>query len=435
MERTIMDDILLTDPQQNKKNKLHLDSENIFFLVDIFFQLYKAQSYTIRSLPTLCVRCYTSSSSLSSSSFTMAAEKSTTNNTRCFYRYPSIEAFPKAMKHITKVAKGRPFVEYVGYPKIHGTNGAIVYCPSKSEVPYAQSRNRVITSDDDHADFATYVDSHKEFYANLIEKMNACVVHYSNRERVDNNNLEFDTTVLYGEWCGQGIQKDVAVAHLSRRFIVFDVCFIRNTLDGKTIKTWLTPGDACNHRLDNLLCAPEHLLWNIFMFPTYYVSVDVDDPMKSFREDIEPIVKSVVNRCPVGCYFGVEGLGEGIVWTTSEPPYHRMKTKADTWHLYCVQNDPTLKGTTTSTTPAERMKSFLDTVVTTERLEQGIDEVIYEHNRSVTKKHINAFTKWIIEDVEKEHKDLCEDTFQLSFKRCKKNISKRARQWYINQLH
>lgn len=349
-----------------------------------------------------------------------------TSHSSCpFFRYPSIEAFPTAMKQLTTIARGRPYVEYIGHPKIHGTNCAIVN--SSVFGLYAQSRNRVITPSDDHLGFAAYVSSQSEFYTRLIDRLNVNIRHHKSP---DEYKQSFDTTILYGEWCGQGIQKDVAVAGVSPRFIVFDVCLI--STDEPTIqKRWLRPPDINELGIADRLHAPEHLLWNIFLFPTYHVSVDVADPKQSYQNDIEPILRSVVEQCPVGQYFGVEGPGEGLVWSTREPPHHRMKTKVDTWRFQFASDDTTV---TTMDKPAQRVQRFVDIVVTDDRLQQAEHEVIYEHNREFTRTYINAFTKWVIDDIEKEHKDLCETTFAVSFKRCKKDITKRVRQWYMERL-
>jgi hypothetical protein len=261
-----------------------------------------------------------------------------------------------------------------------------------------------------------------------MDRLNTVIRHHKSPDEYE---YPFDTTILYGEWCGHGIQKDVAVAGLSRRFIVFDVCWVCSDEPAATHKTWLRSPDISEFGIADLLHAPDQLLWNIFLFPTYHVSVDVADPSQSYQNDIEPIVRSVVDQCPVGQYFGVEGPGEGLVWSTREPPFHRMKTKADTWRLQSTSDDTPV---TTADNPGKRVRHFLDIVVTDDRLQQAEHEVIVEQNRSLTRTHINAFTKWVIDDIEKEHKDLCESTFALSFKRCKKDITKRARQWYMGRL-
>ncbi len=55
-----------------------------------------------------------------------------------------------------------PEIEFDATVKIHGTNASVVY--NKDGSYYVQSRNRIISVNDDNAGFAKFVDDNKTFY-------------------------------------------------------------------------------------------------------------------------------------------------------------------------------------------------------------------------------------------------------------------------------
>ena len=92
----------------------------------------------------------------------------------------------------------RLFRDMVITEKIDGTNGAVII--TEEGVVAAQSRNRLITPEDDNAGFAKWVD------ANQIELVVALGVGRH-----------------FGEWWGSGIQRRYGLTGNDKRFSLFNV--------------------------------------------------------------------------------------------------------------------------------------------------------------------------------------------------------------------
>src|SRR5262249_9780571 len=81
-------------------------------------------------------------------------------------------------------------VTYRGKVKLHGTNAAVQI--SKDGTIGAQSRTNMLTPTADNAGFAKWIESNHSAWATI-----------------DVGGAE--TMVVFGEWCGPGVQKGVAV--------------------------------------------------------------------------------------------------------------------------------------------------------------------------------------------------------------------------------
>ncbi len=83
--------------------------------------------------------------------------------------------------------------------KLPGTNAAIVY---RKDFRYrCQSRNKIITSEIDNAGFARFMYplAEKFLTEQILFKCSAIRKHYDHGNDI----------VIYGEWCGENIQKNV----------------------------------------------------------------------------------------------------------------------------------------------------------------------------------------------------------------------------------
>ena len=89
-----------------------------------------------------------------------------------------------------------------GTVKIHGTNAAVALNCSTGEM-YTQSRNRLISIEDDNAGFAQYVYTNRDFYRDALEEA---------KKRVP----DAVTILIYGEWAGGNIQKGVAITGVEK---------------------------------------------------------------------------------------------------------------------------------------------------------------------------------------------------------------------------
>ena len=164
-----------------------------------------------------------------------------------------------------------PTLKFEGTVKVHGTNASIIRTVEGEKI--FQSRNRVLSLDKDNAQF-------------MISMMG--------------KNLDFLFSffppglevILYGEWCGDNIQKGVAITGLPKMFIIFDVM-----VDGELVEM---PKGLQNN---------EQNIYNILQFQTYEVDINFNTPELVQNKLIEDTL-AVEKECPVGKFFGVSGIGE-----------------------------------------------------------------------------------------------------------------------------
>lgn len=100
-------------------------------------------------------------------------------------------------------------------------------------------------------------------------------------------------------------KKGVALSNLDKMFVVFDVAI--KTGDNETVK-WVSH-DAGVLSMFN---QPERKVYNALQFETYAIDIDFENPDMFVNEMVE-ITNQVEKECPVGAYFGVSGIGEGVV--------------------------------------------------------------------------------------------------------------------------
>ena len=98
-----------------------------------------------------------------------------------------------------------PTILFRGTVKIHGTNGSISATKNGNSIDYKfHSRENVLSLEEDNAGFMR----------NMISK------NYQDLFK----DIEFnDRCVIYGEWCGKGIQKNMAVNKLDKMFVIFAI--------------------------------------------------------------------------------------------------------------------------------------------------------------------------------------------------------------------
>jgi hypothetical protein len=221
-------------------------------------------------------------------------------------KFPSIDQFKAVVKTVSERAQwvGRdengdpvfnrnamlPKLNFKGTVKLHGTNASICY--NHIDGLWCQSRERIITPTDDNAGFAFWVESNKEAIMALI------------REYALNNELTLtdNTICIYGEWCGGSIQKGVALNQLEKMFVVFGVKLAN---EDDSANFWM---DSNSIKNEDIRC------FNIGQFPSFEIEIDFNNPALVQNKLIE-MTLAVEEECPVGKYFGVSGIGEGIVFT------------------------------------------------------------------------------------------------------------------------
>lgn len=316
--------------------------------------------------------------------------------------FPSIDQFRQIVREVkshhdfqgkdengdTKYLHSSPYptITFNGTVKLHGTNAGIVKYKDRVEF---QSRERVLSLTQDNAGF-------------MLAMMN------KDLNLIFNQYYYTNYIAVYGEWCGQGIQKGIAISQLPKMFVIFAV-----NVDG----VW---NDIVNIDL------PEGV-YSINQFPSYELDIDFNSPELSQNKMIE-ITNEVEQECPVGKHFGVSGIGEGVVWKAKHnESFYQFKVKGE---KHSVSKVKTLASVNVEM--VENVNQFVENVVTENRLLQGI-EFMQREGKELDQKITGDFLRWVHGDVIKEEADTIVAN-QLDVKKVNSAISAKARIWFFNHL-
>jgi len=318
-------------------------------------------------------------------------------------KYPSIEQFRNVIRNVKAIHdyKGKdeegkaiyqhtenyPTLKFEGTVKLHGTNAGIVkYSDGRIEF---QSRERVLSLTDDNAGFM------QQFYDKNLNTIFS---------------LPFnDYTAIYGEWCGGNIQKGVAINGIPKMFVIFGVMI-----------------DDCWVDFNENLKDNDISIFNIYQFPTYEIDIDFNNPEYSQNKLIEMTI-GVEEQCPIGKFFGKEGVGEGIVFTCVSNKDLKFKSKGEKHSASKVKVLNQI-----DTDLMENINQFVELSVSENRLEQGLS-YFKENNIEIDSKNTGQFLSWVVTDVLKEEKDTL-DKSELDEKKVKNAIVNKARMWFLNQI-
>jgi hypothetical protein len=316
--------------------------------------------------------------------------------------FPDIQQFRNTIKLVRERAEHDgiplPVLTFVGSVKLHGTNSSIVFPESGGF--YCQSRTQVISpGKTDNAGFAAWVEVNKNLFSHL-----------------DKSGI-----VLYGEWCGQGIQKGVAISQVPKQFIPFAVRVLHETQPERSYWVGSTAIDFyCNRKLK---C--------IYEFPTWEIDIDFSKPEEAQNRLVE-LTQAVEDECPVGKALGVSGVGEGIVWW---PDSHPTFNTRDLAFKVKGEKHSETKVKTLAAVDVEKLASInelVESVLTEHRLEKRLD-ALKEQGGELDIKSTGAFLKLVGQDVSKEEADTIAAS-GLPNNEVMGAIQKKAKQWWLKQL-
>jgi len=321
--------------------------------------------------------------------------------------FPEIQQFRNTIKIVRERAEHDgvplPTLTFVGSVKLHGTNSSVVFPPEGGF--YCQSRTQVIAPEKDNAGFAHWVEENKDRFEALEKTLRKEFPLHSG-------------FVVYGEWCGQGIQKGVAISQVSKRFVVFSI----STLKEGT-RDWVNP-----FAIRSLV---DPLFYCIYDYPTWSLDVDFCKPEESQNRLIE-LTQAVENECPVGKAFGVSGVGEGIVWWPLPTTDFNVRDLA--FKVKGEKHSET-KVKTLAAVDVEKLASInelVDSVLTEHRLEKKVESLI-EQGGELGIKSTGAFLKLVGSDVHKEEADtITASGFENN--EIMKAVQKKAKQWWLERL-
>ncbi len=307
-------------------------------------------------------------------------------------------------KAIYDNSKPLPCQIWTGTVKLHGTNSGITM--NREGEMWAQSREHNITIEKDNAGFAWFVETKKDVFKEFFSQIDM---------------KDFDYVTIFGEWCGTGIQKGVAIAQLPKMFVIFDIKLSYDNIE---------QGD--NIYLDNddikKLKSAENQIYNIYDFKTYEMEIDFNEPAYA-QNKLAELTLEVEAECPVGKAFDSIGVGEGIVWTyrNDDGSKYRFKVKGDKHSSSKVK-----KLASVDTEKLSSIKEFVEYAVTESRLTQAIEKVFGDGKPDI--KRTGDFLRWIVNDVIKEELDTLAEN-GLEPKEVNSAISNKARNWLLEQIN
>lgn len=325
--------------------------------------------------------------------------------------FPSIEQFRHVIKSVERKARFAglnennypiyddnvelPVCKLTGTVKLHGTNAAVEL--KDGEILFRRRRG-VLTKDESHYGFRKFAEEREDVFRRLIRRL-----------------LEdcFPETecILYGEWVGNGVLKGCAIHELDPAFYIFAV---------RVGEEWLPITNTKD------IHANEQGIFNITQFPTFEITIDFNAPKASVSR-LEELTAQVEAECPVASQRGVQGIGEGIVWTFDDPEFNSsefwFKVKGDKHRV-----TKTKKKVEVEPEKAKSINEFVDAVLTDARLEQGMENIPEPDRR-----HTGTFLKWVANDVLKEETDRMEAS-DLEKSDVTKAISNKARDWFFARL-
>lgn len=326
--------------------------------------------------------------------------------------WPSIEQFRNLVKNVEhksayagKDEEGnaifnrlavKPTLIFEGTVKLHGTNASV--CLAADGEMWVQSRENVITPEKDNAGFAMFVKSKEDAFNDLLVTARELYKH-------DPNN----TIVVFGEWCGKGIQKGVAISELPKMFVIFGIASVdaegNKTYYSRQMITNVVDGGREYVTTPNGSIPEKSGIYCIYDFPTFMFGIDFENPHEA-QNTLNEVCMQVEAECPVGKAFGVSGIGEGIVIRCVYDGYN----DSGFWAKIKGDKHSNSKVKTLATVDVERinnLKELAERLAHDGRLEQMAQKVFDTLNGGVVDiSRTGEFIKAVMQDIFKEEIDV-----------------------------
>jgi hypothetical protein len=330
-----------------------------------------------------------------------------------------------------------PVLEFRGTVKLHGSNAAMVQTGSSAtgKSVHFQSRQRILTPEFDLMGFCVYMSGQTKAVASVFETISDSLKSSANGSEASEKEVE--AIAVFGEWCGTGIQKGVALSEIPKMFVIFAVEIV---YQGETPAEWLDMSKLSELKNEKAR------IFNIMQFSTFSIVIDFNkkESLEEAKKKMDEFTLSVEDECPVGKHFGVSGIGEGIVWQAIQSPNLPIfKSGRYTDSRFWFKTKGVKHASHKKPEPADKLAanpeamakvdSFVALVLTPGRLQQGLQVLEREMLLPLEMKSLGAFIKWVYGDVMKEEYDRIEEA-GIDKKTFSGPISAAAKKWYIEQL-
>lgn len=292
-----------------------------------------------------------------------------------------------------------PTVEFEGKVKLHGTNaGIVIEAPGKR--PTAQSRTRSLEVTSDNHGFAFFTETIPQ---NVVDELYTAL-----------NPVGEQPLVIFGEWCGGSVQGGVALSQVPKHFVMFEA-FV-----GEQYITF----DYQGHFNDLGI-------YNINQIPSYRITIDfAAEDQSALEEQLSELVLSIENECPwAKQIFGVEGIGEGLVFRRVDKPWDSNFIFKAKGTKHSPRKSKNKNPVSVDPEKAADIQECVDIILTVNRMQQMIerDQLTLEH------RSIGPFLQAVCRDCAKEEMAVIVDS-GLEWKDVQKVVQFRARNWFLEQL-
>jgi|SRR6185436_18167149 len=312
----------------------------------------------------------------------------------------------KYAKSVPEILNHYPSVMYRAKIKLHGNNAAIQI--HSDDRVLAQSRTTELSPGNDLAGFAKWVEENASAWRNNASGL-----------------------IVFGEWCGHGIQSGTALNNLHEK--IFAVFAAR----------WLDDEDS-------LIVDPEELqeLLKGKDIPGMYILPWHNDPIEidwCGNESSLDVKASLINEWVLAIEqndpwvektFNIKGTGEGLVFYPISKQHLGYKNYCNLVFKAKGEAHRVVKTKTSVQVNPEAVENsnlFVDMVLTTARLEQGVRSASVDGSLTFSNKFIGKFINWILNDVQKETTAELEAS-GLQWKQVQKLLGDKSRNWYLSKM-
>lgn len=313
--------------------------------------------------------------------------------------------------------KQLPTLTFVGTEKIHGTNASVCY--STPDGFWVQSRNKIITPEDDNNGCATAAMEAKEAWMEII------------RELAYQNDINLNTHIIsvYYEWAGGNIQKLSALSGIEKKAIIFShfkVSPLEPVLGDSGEEKEYAMHSTGNYRYSSAD------IYNINTYPSVSVDINFEEP-KMCQNKLLELVAEVEKASPVGKSFDKESnIGEGYVFTCFyKNKLHRFKAKGEEH----AKSTGKVKTIAPVDEEAERIKAKFvnEKACVIWRLEQMFDETEAETQAPLTSQQTGIYLQKVFADIAKEESIAMEE-LDLTSKAINGMVAKVARSYFNSRI-
>ena len=169
-------------------------------------------------------------------------------------------------------------------------------------------------------------------------------------------------------------------------------------------------------------------IYNIHQFGIWTVEIDFNQP-EMVQNTIRDMVLAVEAECPVAKFFGVSGIGEGIVFSaTYNGNFYQFKAKGEKYSATKVKTIASV-----DVEKFAKVQEFVKAACSESRLAQGIN-YLKEMQIPMEMTSIPQYIRWVNLDIIKEESDTIIEN-QLDPKHIAQAASQISRAYFIAEIN